>query len=137
MAGCLRTRRSEVTLIPAQLAGWLTVEYSAPNTQPLTWDSKEKAYVITMPASGRYETSSPMKAGLANDRYFLLDSSGKRTALPVSDGTKALPKGIQEQRFIKSASLNGEPGREVRAFFVGTPSEFASAPKDDSSLMRR
>jgi hypothetical protein len=138
LAGCVRTRRSEVTLVPNHFVGWMTVDYNVPGAPLLPWERKEKAYVIAMPADGKYQTSSPLVSGLADDRYFWVGDAGKRTELPIAEGQSQPPSvGVQGVRFIKSAPIDGKPGRELRAFFIGSPSDYKAAPKDDAYLIRK
>jgi hypothetical protein len=86
--------------------------------------------------SCRLQTSSELASGLARDEYYLLKPSGQRSVLAVSSAlTNHLQFGIQQIIWITTANLPNSGPRHLKAFFVGSYTDFQNAPKDDQFLL--
>lgn len=135
LLSCGQWRRGETVLIPNGYAGWVTIEYNLPGAPALTQQNGH--YLIAVDAQGKALTSTPMETGLGNDQYFYTDASGKRTELRLS-GTGNNSAGsvmVQGVRYITVPQLENQKPRQVKAFFVGSESEYARASKSDKWLL--
>jgi hypothetical protein len=129
-AGCYRARPTEIILIPKGFTGWIRIDYGVPGSPPVKKNWGE--YLVPIPWSGRLSTSTPLGEGLAEDKYYEVDQSGRRQLIQVEyDGGRP-------GRGVRSVSLGGivcEPGKgqiDSRVFFVGTAAEYQKNSTDQS-----
>jgi hypothetical protein len=114
-------RPSSRFLIPDGYTGWVRIDFEVNGTSPLTMDHNE--YVVTIPANGKLQTSSPEQYGWASNRYFYSSAQGLR---PLADSGPS--------EFIWG-KINGEESgdsgrRKYEEFFVGTEQQFKDQGKD-------
>lgn len=136
LLSCGQWRRGETVLVPNGYTGWVTIEYSLPGAPALI--QQNGRYLITIDAQGKALTSTPLETGLGNDQYFYTDASGERTELSLAAGTGNNAAGsvmVQGVRYITVPQLENQKPRQVKAFFVGSKSEYALAPKSDKWLL--
>jgi hypothetical protein len=133
LVGCLQLRTSELTTVPEGCRGWVLIDYAKPGAPKLKRNHPFGPYVVDIPPSCRFETSTDLRYGLASDEYYLVTSSGIRRQLAVSyNETDTPPFGIQRIIWISTAV---PASRNLKAIFVGTGSDFRAAPVSDQYLL--
>jgi len=134
-AGCGVWKKSELVLIPDGYIGWIRIEYGVPGAPKL--QEKDGAYEIHIPQTGRFETSTPMSSGLANDKYFyvLADGNNERQLGMASDANSSDGM-VRARHYFGTLKAGGQRERNLRVFFIGTLSDYNIAPKSESDLLQ-
>jgi hypothetical protein len=109
--------RSSRFLIPQGYVGWARVEFQVSGAPPAPVE--DGAYVLKLPSSGLFKTSSPERFGWARDRYYYYSETS----------TQILPDTSQGSRSAIWGKINGEASgplghRTYEEFFVGTEQQF-------------
>lgn len=118
-------------LIPKGYVGWVRVEFGVSRFPTLPLENEE--YLCVVPPTGVLRTSSKMRHGSREDRYYYY-SDGERQELLSNrqDGTGCIWGKISGAVSDSSGEKNE---KEYEEFFVGTEQQFRqqmkSAPKSD------
>jgi hypothetical protein len=109
-----KPREADVYLIPQGYTGLVTVQYNIPGGPEL--EKEGKHYVFHIPPDGKLDTSTPEpNYGVAQDKYYYVDASGKRTELQYGRDIHGVFLGRDEDDLSKP--LTG-------SFFVGTEQQW-------------
>lgn len=118
---CQQRRTAVVYEIPEGYRGWVEIDYERSDCPalPLT----EGKYVIAISKDGRACTSSAPEVGTALDEFYFVGS--QRTRIPVTGWGGG---GLIWGHTIGTVSGYGSKRRTRGGFFVGSESEYRSAP---------
>ena len=122
------TRPSSRFLIPEGYTGWVRIGFEVNGASPLPMDHNE--YVVTIPADGKLQTSSPEQYGWAKDHYYYYSAPELR---PLQDSGPAQ---------LIWGKINGEESdvsgkRKYQEFFVGTEQQFKNQVKQENRAADR
>lgn len=113
-------RRANYFLILQTYRGWVDVEFGTVGEPKLPMEKGH--FLITVPASGKLSTGSPLVSGYANDRYYFLNTLGARTEIPFD------LQGCQTGVCISHVRYVWQP-KEAAIFFVGSEVELSRFPE--------
>lgn len=132
LAPCCNTRTPDTFYIPRGYVGWVRIEHSAAGAPPL--EQKDGHRLIRIPSNGRLRTSSPLLGGLADDRYYYVDSAGKLEELEINNPWS--PNGrIRARHSIFWVLRKGKQvNRQGHEFFVGSAEEYKESTKNEDWL---
>ncbi len=113
--------RSSRFLIPDNYIGWVRIEFEVPGAPPLPKEAGE--YVITIPANGILQTSSPEQYGWAHDHYYYYSGQSMRSLPDSGEGALIWGK-------LNGEALGKSGQRKYEEFFVGTADQFKNQSKE-------
>lgn len=109
-----KPREADVYLIPQGYNGPVVVQYLIEGTPELPVEGEHNVFTISQ--DGTLDTSTPQpNSGVAQDQYFYVDASGKRTELVYGKDIHGIFLGRDEDELSKP--LTG-------SFYVGTEQQW-------------
>jgi hypothetical protein len=127
LLGC-RWHKAEYVILPEGFTGWAMIEYSVPRAPALA--EMDGHFSVEIPTNGRISTSTPMRTGLANDRYYSRTSKGLRQ-LAIADFDNTTDGEVRALHYATFHKTGVAGERQYRTFFVGTLAAFKIAKSDE------
>jgi hypothetical protein len=116
------SRPPDVFEIPENYQGWVAIEFSRPECQPIP--AVDGKLVFRIPASGYLCTSSSPTFGVATDQYWYVGKN--RTQIHQTGWGGG---GLIWDEATGESEVAGKPKRVFMNFFVGTEQQERKAPQ--------
>lgn len=124
--GCERHREPLVYQLDGETRGWVVVVFNHTGAAPLA-RTNNGSYLVPIPKSRVFTTSTKLKAGRAADRFIIRDSTGKEEALSATN-VRANQTGWERRG-------EGTPV-EYEVFFIGSEDELRASEPSEVAVAR-